>query len=275
MGKKKKSIIWILVKGFFKTIWWIIKAFGAMFYSTFRLFYKGAEKTTEKVKKSRAQAKRPKVNAKHEKFEILHTNEGDYEKFEKFVHSNPSTIGIIIGARGTGKSALGIKLLENISAKGRPVYALGFNEQEMPNWVNVAGDLQDIRNGSFVLIDEGGILFSSRKSMSKANKLLSEMLLIARHNDLSVVFISQNSANLEVNTLRQADYLLLKPQSLLQRDFERKTIQNLYEETKDDFQKHSHHKGLTYVHSDKFTGFINNQLPSFWTESISKAFKKD
>ena len=115
-------------------------------------------------------------------------------------------------------------------------------------------------------------LFSSRDSMSKPNKVLSDLILIARHKNLSIIFISQNSSNLEINILRQADCLLLKPSSLLQKDFERKKIQKVYEEVKDEFEKLKKYKGLTYIYSEDYRGFVNNDLPSFWSQKISKSF---
>ena len=150
---------------------------------------------------------------------------------------------------------------------------MGFKESEMPSWIKVVKDVEEIENDSFVLIDEGGILFSSRNAMSNANKLLSGLILISRHKNLNILFISQNSSNLDVNILRQADFLVLKPSSLLQKDFERKIIQKLYEKTEDDFEKFKENKGITYIYSSNFTGFVSNLLPSFWGAEISKSFK--
>jgi len=77
-----------------------------------------------------------------------------------------------------------------------------------------------------------------------------------------------------LNILRQADYLVFKPSSLLQLDFERKKIKDLYEEVSSDFDKYKEHKGLTYIYSTEFRGFVDNPLPSFWTTKISKSFKE-
>ena len=38
-------------------------------------------------------------------FKVIETIKGKFSNFESFLRKNPSTIGIIIGARGTGKSA--------------------------------------------------------------------------------------------------------------------------------------------------------------------------
>lgn len=208
-------------------------------------------------------------------FKVIEPMKGSFKNFESFIVKNPSTIGIILGARGTGKSAIGMKLLENLHVISKKnFYAMGFKKENIPDYINVVENISDIKTNSFVLIDEGGILFSSRKSFSDANKLLSEILLIARHNDLSVLFISQNSANLEINAIRQADYLILKPSSLLQRDFERKKIKEIYDEVADKFNKYKNIKGITYIYSEQFKGFVSNPLPTFWSQKVSKSFRK-
>ena len=110
--------------------------------------------------------------------------------------------------------------------------------------------------------------------MSDANKLLSEILLIARHRDLSVIFISQNSSNLEINAIRQTDFLLLKPSSLLQKDFERKKIKDIYSKVQDHFDFFQDTEGLVYIYSGKYNGFATNTLPSFWSDKVSKGYAK-
>ena len=94
-----------------------------------------------------------------------------------------------------------------------------------------------------------------------------------RRKNLSIIFISQNSANLDVNIIRQADYLVLKPSSLLQKDFERRKIKDIYTEGEKDFKKYSDDKGITYIYSEQFRGFVSNSLPGFWSEGISKSFR--
>ncbi len=231
---------------------------------------KDSEETEKEPTKGSKQS-----TAIYEGFNVIEPKDGDYNKFKERIHNNKSLIGIILGARGTGKSAIGLKILENIHAQtDRPVAALGFNAKDMPSWLTCIEEIDQIENGSFVLVDEGGILFSSRSSMSEPNKLLSEILLVARHKDLSVLFITQNSSNLEINTIRQADYMILKPSSLLQRDFERKKIRDIYDGAKEEFKKYKDDKGLAYIYANNFHGFISNPLPSFWSDQVSKAFSK-
>ncbi|MFA5061274.1 MAG: zonular occludens toxin domain-containing protein [Candidatus Pacearchaeota archaeon] len=261
--RKEKGGLYYL----FKALWFVLKIpyyIGKGFYNLVKR--DSSEGSVKKGKK--------RVSFRYAEFKVLKEISGSYDDFMSKVFNSESQIGIILGSRGSGKTAFGVRFLENVYAKkGERCYAMGFNEEEMPSWIEVVRDVSKVKNNSFVLIDEGGILFSSRRSMSEANKILSELILISRHKNLSILFISQNSSNLEVNILRQADFLALKKSSLLQKDLERKIIQKVYDESEEDFKKFRDDKGLTYIYSDSFKGFISNPLPSFWKESISKSFR--
>jgi len=227
-----------------------------------------------KISEAKIEKQRPKSEPQINKFKILNTLNGSIDSFENKIINEDSTIGIVLGARGKGKSAIGIRILENLKTQtDRKLFAMGFKKGLLPNWITEIEELEQIENNSFVVIDESGVEFSSRNSMSSINKLFSRLLLIARHKNLSLILISQNSSNIDVNGIRQADYLILKPSSLLQRDFERKKIREIYEEVDDYFLEFKEDKGLAYIYSDEFTGFISNSLPSFWCERVSKAYR--
>jgi len=271
MGRKKKKSVFIkIVVGFFKGLWYLIKATFKGLKLLFNLF----KKKQVEIKEKKKEKLRPRVNAKYKTFNVVKKLDGDYNKFENKFLTSASVIGIILGARGTGKSAIGMKLLENVKSKtNRNVCAMGFAKETLPSWIKIIKGVDDITNNSIVLIDEAGIEFSSRESMSSANKLLSSLLFIARHKDLSILFISQNSSNLEINAIRQADFLILKPSSLLQKDFERGKIKDIYSEVHEHFNEFKDVTGLTYIYSNDFRGFVSNELPSFWTKDVSKAYK--
>lgn len=284
---KKKGLIEYIFWG----IVWIIKTIVLILYYAIKYIIKGVyfickslykwskknkvaktgevEKSSEKENKEKAK----NLGIIYNRFNEVKNLNGNFDSFEDKLH-NKSNIGIILGARGTGKSAIGMKLIENVVAKtGKNAYAMGFNEEDLPSWINVVSDIKYVQNNSVLLIDESGISFSSRNSMSEMNKFLSEILFIARHKDLSVVLVSQNSSNIEINAIRQADFLILKPSSLMQLDFERKKIKETYEEVAKHFEEFKDKKGLAYIYSDSYCGFIENSLPSFWNEKVSKSFK--
>lgn len=283
--KKKRSIIHMIGKTIIftskaamymlKGLYNFLDGIGSAILFTTKKIQEQKAKRTKAKKETKIAAGKPKTKAKYSSLQDIKPIKGNASAFENFFHNSESTIGIILGARGTGKSAIGLKMLENMHAKtGKPVYAIGFNAKDIPNWIKIVETPEEVENSSVVLIDESGITFSSRKSMSNANQLLSSLLLIARHKSISVIFITQNSSNLEVNVLRQADYLVLKPSSLMQKDFERKKIKELYEAKEQEFDSLKETTGLAYIHSDKFQGFITNDLPSFWSTSVSKSFRE-
>lgn len=224
--------------------------------------------------RSAREAGRPRAKAAYSPLVLQKKSAGELGQFEEKILSSRSAIGLIIGSRGSGKSALGMRLLENVSAKtGRTVCAMGFDEPSLPSWIKCVASVEEVQNGSAVLVDEGGIAFSSRSSQSSANRLLSSLILVARHKDLSVLFISQNSANLEVNAIRQADFLLLRKPSLLQKEFERRKIAEIYDEIGPGFSGLPQQgRNSTYVYSDEFSGFVSNELPSFWSQRLSKSY---
>jgi len=275
MAKKKKSHWFLKILTFpFKLIWWII-------YGVWKIAYywvKGCNWLAKKIvsysNKRKIAGQKPQSKPSYKQFNEVKIIEGELKSFEDALNSN-GKVGIILGGRGNGKSALGMRILENIKAKtNKKVSAWGFDEELLPKWIKHISHINEIENNSIVLIDESGISFSSRNSMSELNKLLTELILITRHKNLSIIFITQNSSNIEINILRQADYLLLKPHSLLQLDFERKIIKDIYGKVESEYKK-SKDKSLTYVYSADFKGFVKNTLPSFWTEKTSKSFSDE
>ncbi|MFA6048454.1 MAG: hypothetical protein WC792_00710 [Candidatus Micrarchaeia archaeon] len=270
LGKMKKSLFWEIARAVANALLWALTGIFSLVktavLSAFDFLWNAASK-------ARAGMNKPNVKAEYAAFSEVKAIKGNAGELEKALYSSKSLIGIILGGRGSGKTALGLRMLENAKARGRSVQALGFSEESLPPWMQCVSTLEQVKNGAFLLVDEGGIVFSARSAFASPNKLLSDLLLISRHKDLSVLFISQNSANLDVNALRQADYLLLKRPSLLQKDFERKIIGKIYEENRRGFEGYAQMPGLFLAYSDEFLGFAQNGLPSFWSEKASKAFK--
>lgn len=268
--KKRKLKKRSFLGGLFRALWFVVKIPYYLIKGIISLIKWSNKKNVEKKLKK----KRDSMVARYSELKIVKTIKGDYKKWEENLLNSDSKIGIILGARGSGKSAFGMRMLENLhSLSQRKCFAIGFKSKNLPSWIKAVDNVKDLENDSFVLIDEAGISFSSRSSMSSANKLLSDLILVARHKNLSIMFISQNSSNLEVNVLRQADYLVLKPSSLLQKDFERKIVQKMYEKIEKDFEKFKDDRGITYIYSSDFTGFVSNSLPSFWSSEVSKGFR--
>ena len=112
-------------------------------------------KISRKDEEVKVMKKRKKIDSKHEEIKVVHVVEGVYFDWLGHVSKSDSQIGIILGARGTGKTAFGVKFLENLHAKyGKRCFGMGFVKSEMPAWIEVVDDINDIENDSVVLIDE-------------------------------------------------------------------------------------------------------------------------
>ena len=125
-------------------------------------------------------------------FEITEAVNGEYEGFYNKLLKR-SLIVLVTGKRGSGKTGLGMRLLETFNRKTkRKCYAVGFEKSKTPGWIKKVKDMEKVKNGSIVLVDEGAIVFSARESMKDANKNLGKLMAIARHKDLSLILITQS-----------------------------------------------------------------------------------
>ncbi|UZE93687.1 MAG: hypothetical protein IB618_02880 [Candidatus Pacearchaeota archaeon] len=216
--------------------------------------------------------KKPKKIEPIQPFSIVKAEDGEFDSFFNRVLKY-SQIILITGKRGSGKTSLGMVLLSVLNSYRKKCYAVGFGKAKLPRWIKKEESLDKIPLHSAVLVDEGAIVYSARDSMKDANKMLGKLMAIARHKDLTLFLIAQSSAMLDVNVLRLADILLLKEPSLLQAEFERRALQKMYEKIRPLFKKQEEGEKFFYVWSDEFQGMLSYELPKFWNESISKAFK--
>jgi len=213
-----------------------------------------------------------KVND-YKAFDIVNPVKGEYAGFE-YKLLNHSLVMLITGRRGSGKTALGMKFLELFKAKTRKrCYAMGFSDANLPWKIKKAENIDSVLNNSVVLIDEGAVTFSSRESMKEKNKLLGKTMAIARHKNLSLILIVQNSAMIDLNVLRLADSLILKEPSLLQTEFERAPIKKIYMQVIPHFNEIKDKKKHFFVYDDDFQGMLTYDLPTFWNDKISKSFR--
>ncbi|MEK6925892.1 MAG: zonular occludens toxin domain-containing protein [Nanoarchaeota archaeon] len=204
-------------------------------------------------------------------FRVMKDISGNFDDFKNRL-KNSSLIILITGKRGSGKTALGFKFLDVLAGK-RSAYYLG--EGELPRFIKKVSDVKDVKNDSILLVDEAAISYSSRNSMKKANKVLSDIMVIARHKNLSLIIITQNSAMIDLNVVRLTDTIIFKEPSLLQARFERKSIKDLFEKADKEFKKvKDDKKSYFYVLDDEFEGMLSCSLPDFWSDKLSKSFSK-
>src|SRR3989344_9672343 len=246
--RKKQSYIWLGIKGFFKLIWIGIKYIGIGFYyigkgigwcvhsiasklriPRFRDHMTGTDpahptdNTTADAAHTTSSTHAKAVPAKkHGELPAQYEDITPHQPSEVFTAVADSLyaksqIALIFGKRGSGKSTLGFRIMENAHAlKERPCFVLGVKQSVLPSWISEVSDIEQTKNGGIVLVDEGAIAFSARQSMKKSNVELGKLLAVARHKDLTVLFITQNTGMIDKNVLNLTDIIIAKEGSLLQ-----------------------------------------------------------
>ncbi|HLF54279.1 MAG TPA: zonular occludens toxin domain-containing protein [Candidatus Nanoarchaeia archaeon] len=262
MSKKKRSLAARAAIGTLKGAGWLIG-------SAAKLAWKG---TKIAVKTASQKAQQPKVAANYTPFVEASNIKGSIDSFENRL-LNESLILAVAGRRGSGKSVLGFRIMENIHSKtSRPCFALGVKQSVLPSWISSIEEISQVKNRGIVLVDEGAISFSSRESMSKENRGLGELLAIARHKDLTLIFITQNTGMIDKNVLNLCDTILLKEGSLLQEKMERSVMKDLYSTANSALSRipSEERKPYCYVFDADFEGLVQASLPSFWSSKVSK-----
>lgn len=162
----------------------------------------------QKIIEKREEEKRKKKN--FTAFNLEKSEVGSHEKFLDQI-TNHSTVVLLTGRRGSGKSSLGMRFLELFHYKtGQKCYVLGYEDSKLPRWIKKVKDLDQVPVNSTVLIDEGAIFFSSRDSMKKSSKDLGKIMAIARHKNLTLILIAQSCMPLQVEIVTEKGVKKLK-----------------------------------------------------------------
>ncbi len=190
---------------------------------------------------------------------------------------HPSVV-IIVGRRGSGKSALGYKLLEYLRWKGQ-VYVVGLPQKVrklLSEWIGVVPSLEEVPPKSIVLIDESYNYFHSRDSASERARILSNIINLSRQKEQTLIFVTQEARQIDKNIASSSDIIIFKNPGILQPEFERKELRKIAEEAKRMFAAISIKEKIkwAYVYAPEtdFTGMVENSLPSFWAPGLSKAY---
>jgi len=186
--------------------------------------------------------------------------------------------GIITGGRGKGKSALGYRILEYLHWQV-PVCVVGLPKaarQYLPDYIHMFATIEEVPPGYAVLVDEGYLGFHARRSMAEANVEISQIINLSRQRNQTIIVVTQEARQIDINIVSQTDILILKKPSMLQSKFERGPLRDFVDEAnaaflpipKKDMKKYS------YVIADEaeFKGLMENSLPSFWRPALSHIF---
>ena len=201
------------------------------------------------------------------------TPPSDHQWLELAPH--PSVI-VIVGPRNSGKTHLGQRLLDQRRVHADP-YVLGPSSLRrlLPKEIGVVQRLEDVPRGAAVLIDEAYIAFGARNSMTAAGRIIGQMVNLSRQRGWSLIFVTQDSRQLDVNVISQADVIAIKGVSEIGREYERRELRPFTERARPAFATiQGDQRPWTWVYSEKtgFSGLVRHEPASYWREALSNAF---
>ena len=185
-------------------------------------------------------------------------------------------VTVIIGPRGSGKSHLGHRLLEQLRVHADP-FVLGPASLRslLPREIGVVQRLEDIPPRAAVLIDEASLNFGARNSMTTSGRGIGELVNLSRQRGWSLIFVTQDSRQLDVNILSQADVIAIKGVNEIGREFERRELRQFTDRAAAAFAAiQGDRRPWTWVYSTKtsFSGLVRHEPASYWRPALSNAF---
>jgi len=189
--------------------------------------------------------------------------------------NHPSVI-LVTGRRGSGKSALAIRLQELLRDTAAP-YAVGLPAKAshlLPGWYGLTEDPTTIPNNAVIYIPESYRFFHARGNNNAQGQAVADLVNISRHRRHTLIFDVQNPAHLDRNIVSEVDLVLLKEPGPLQEGFERPQFKGMMDSARAAFATidQSRKKRAVVVAAAGSSQTMENKLPSFWTDALSRVF---
>ena len=177
----------------------------------------------------------------------------------------------------SGKTALAERLQELLRHIAPP-YAVGMPSKAialLPKWYGLANDFDSIPKGAVIYVPESYRYFHARNTQSAAGRSVPTLINLLRHRRHTLILDVQNAAHLDRNILSEADLLLIKEPWPFQDGFERSQLRSYMDSARAAFAgvRSSRRKKVVWVVApqDGISGqLMENQLPSFWSDSLSR-----
>jgi len=208
------------------------------------------------------------------------TNDEKLEEIIKIFAYGKSKIVYIVGARNSGKTATAFMVAEETQKEiGRPIYYVTpskANANALPSWCKIADSIQNVPRGAFAIVDESAIQFNAREYMQAENIDMTKLLVIARHKDIFLIFLTQDTELADTNIRRLRDIILWKKSNnytLSERGNVRTKENRFWQKVRNMMAPRKQNQCLFEYPSEKrFINFMHD-LPECWSEGLSKMWQ--
>ncbi len=184
---------------------------------------------------------------------------------------------LVLGKRGSGKTAFGYRLLELHRYGPRP-YVVGLPDSArdlLPDWIGIAPSLDEVPPDAIVLVDEAYVPYHARGSTAQRGRALSQLVNLSRQRGQTIIFVSQEARQIDKNIASSADAVVFKDLGMLQPEFDRPELAKLAVRARDALalvKGDRRRWSFIYASGADFLGPIENELPTFWKAGLSRAF---
>lgn len=184
---------------------------------------------------------------------------------------------LVLGRRGSGKSALAYWLLEVFHYE-LACYVVGVPTEAgryLPDWVGIRSSLDGVPRRAVILVDEAHLPYHARTSTAAASIEMSRLVNLARQREQTLLFVTQEARQVDRNIASSASVVVFKEPSSIQVSFERPELRRRAEEALAQFQIVRGDKrswAFVYAPDADSQGMLENPLPSFWTPKLSHLF---
>lgn len=191
------------------------------------------------------------------------------------------------GFRGSGKTANVWWLAEKLhNEQKREVTAVlperVISRTVFPDWVNIVDNTDQIKGckGHIVIGDEMSLQANSREFRSDSNKFWVRLAAIIRQLDILMLSAAQHTRQVDVQMVMDVDWLVFKKPSQLHLRMVRGELEKEVNAAWEAFNRlNVRHptadpRSWSYaadIHNGR-VGWLENGLPSFWSENVSNYF---
>jgi hypothetical protein len=202
---------------------------------------------------------------------LRYTDEQNQKRFFKAI-KDKSVIGVLLGIRGSGKTATIMWLLEQYHIQFKQEICAYNVSTQSPQWIqqkefDEEHVYEDLSNNSVTGHDEVHLDIEPKKFTGKGNVGVKRYLSTTRHRKQSIYYLSQLASGIGLDMMKFADILMFKRMNLFNEDTDRKEYLKQFTPF---FPKHQDE--ILIIYGDQVF-YFKHKLPKFWTNQISEAFK--